>query len=342
MIPGKRRSRGGSGRISRRAVLALIAAGGLGGLGGLGASGAFSSVQSPRRFDFGGKDDDQALLRLESTAEGSPPGTPLNTQTVSYTASDGEVLDLIALSNFVEERVDLTTLTLEPAAQASALSIDLQNPPTALAYQEQATLSADITCTEVVEDAPVILHVQAEGPSKSIQLSRPIRVTCTHPSCDVSTPLIQGGGGGHGTTAGTVDVLRTYGNVLEIDIALDQSGGSNGSGDDNGDDDNGGSGGTQLTEVHVDVQTDPCDFPKGIGQYHYEAENVDASQHSVTIDLADLGIGRDTSVVVAVHAALSNGESAWAEGPDQPVRNDWGMYVQGCYDGDDTCGSSTS
>lgn len=378
---GGRRRRGGSGRISRRAALGLIAAGGL---GSLGVSGAFSSVRGPRRFDLAETDDTQALLRLESTAEGNPAGAPLNAQTVGYTASDGEVVDLFTLANFVEEPVDFTTLTLEPHPQYSALSIEVQDPPTSLAHQNEATVAAAISCSQIVEDAPVTITLEAKGPSTTIELTRTIDVTCTRPLCDVTTDLIEGGGNGHGETAGSVDVLRTYGNVLEITISLDDSGGSGGDDDDDddehdsdddghggsddddegghggsdddrgdddddhdghdGDDDDGGDGGggTTLREVHVDVQTDPCDFPRGNGNYYYVQENLDSTEHSLTIDLAALGIDREEGIVVAVHAALSNGESAWAEGPEQPDRNNWSMYVDDCDDGDQSgsCGGN--
>jgi len=386
------KKRGGGGKISRRMALLLM---GGGAVGSLGVTGAFSSVQGPRPLNLGQKDDDEALLRLMSSDAGNPAGEPLNSNTVSFTASDGTTTDLVSIQNFVGEDIDFTTLTLAPVQGSgnSDLNIDLQNDPSSLSTQDEATVSAEISCDQMVWDVPVELTISAEGETTIIDLSRTFEVTCTHPLCTVTTDFIEGGGNDNGTKAGTVSIVRTWDNFLEIDITLhqgdsddddsddddsDDNDGDDGDDSDDNDDDDGddsddnddddgddsddsddnddddsddddsddsdGSASTRtFKDVHIDVQGDPCDFPNGLGNYHVSESNVNGTTYSTTIDLAgELSIGEQDNIVIAVHAALSNGESAWADGKDQPHRNNWSMYVAGCYDGtpSSSCGES--
>jgi hypothetical protein len=391
--PGRR---GDSGKLTRRAALALLAGGGL---ASLGLSGAFSSVSGPRGFDIGTTDDSRALLRLESTTSGDPPRTPLNRQVVTISGSDGEVVDMVHVANFLGEDVVFSALRFEPQSGGSPLSVDIQDPPSSLSDQTDTTLSAKLGCSRPVEGEPTDLVVVAEGPTTTVELTRTVAVTCTRPLCDVTTDLIAGRSGDD-SPAGSVDVLRTSDNRLEIDVVLSRadSGGKSSGGDDDDDDDDDDEergddeerddddededeenddgdedeenddddeeddeenddddededeerddddedeenddddedGVTTLEEVHVDVRTDPCDFPNGLGQYRLVDERLGTTAHSVSFDLDALGIGRDESVAIAVHAALSDGESAWAAGPAQPDRGGWRMYVDGCYDG---------
>ena len=78
-----------------------------------------------------------------------------------------------------------------------------------------------------------------------------------------------------------------------------------------------------LVESHVDIKADPRDFPttkKGnpkVGKFAYAVGNHNGAQdYEYVIPLAGLLPG--DMLYIAVHAALTNGETAWANcgGPD--------------------------
>ena len=88
-----------------------------------------------------------------------------------------------------------------------------------------------------------------------------------------------------------------------------------------------------LKEVHIDIQEDPDDFPTTgsgnpkVGKFAYKFENLAGAQVLlVTIPLGDLPTGE---LFIAVHAELTNCETAWANcgGPDAYFRgNNWATY----------------
>jgi hypothetical protein len=74
-----------------------------------------------------------------------------------------------------------------------------------------------------------------------------------------------------------------------------------------------------LEETHVAVVMDFDDFPqtkKGnpkVGQFPYKHENLNGQAwDSYVIPLASLGVGAGDTVLIAVHAVLCCGETAWA------------------------------
>jgi hypothetical protein len=323
MSPGKRGS--GGGKISRRTALALI---GLGGAGALGASGAFSSSKGSRRFGVGTADDSQALLRLESTTRGDPPRVALNSRTVSFTDSDGEVVEMVIVGNFVGEQVDFTALRFEPQSSDSPLSIQAQDSPSSLADRTEETLSARISCSSIAENEPVDLVVVAEGQETGtrVELTRSIEVTCTKPLCDGSTDLVAIRGNTE-TEVGTVNVLRTHDNRLDIDISLSTDREE-----------------AELKKTRIDVRTDPCDIPTGFGQYRFEAK-PDSSTYSLSVDLGGPDrpmISTADPIVVAVRTTVSGFGPAWAKGPTQPSHHRRMYYDCGGGDGVSSCGTQGS
>jgi hypothetical protein len=76
------------------------------------------------------------------------------------------------------------------------------------------------------------------------------------------------------------------------------------------------SAGAGLMEVHIDIQSDPEDFPMTkknnpkVGKFAYKDDGLGGAQdYLLTVALEDLP---DGLVYIAVHAALTNGETAWA------------------------------
>lgn len=327
MSRGDRRNRGGGGGLSRRTALALI---GGGGVLAVGASGAFDSLTGERPFQVGTAGDDEALLRLRTTEATPPAQEPFRDRQVQFDVTSGATVPLIRVENFVDDRIEFEAVDV--TTNHGELSFAIEQPPSSVVFGGHAVLEAEVECTEDVTNVPFTIKIVATGEAGRVTVSREAYMTCSlhtppeDPICQpFDVPLIRGGGDGitgrpslgeeppddMTTETGTVSIVRSTVNNLEMDIEMDP--------DD----------GRMIEAYRVDVQSDPSGFPSGLGQYHL-VEELDTPQTSVngTIDIEDeLGIRPDNPIYIAVHAELQT-ESAWAKGPFQGLS--WRMYLDEC------------
>lgn len=158
-MPRRRRSRGGSGGLSRRAALALI---GAGGFTAVGASGAFDSVSADRRFNLpvGGGNE---LIGIDAQ---------------NPTGNDGDTVTLLTLYNRFPEPIE--SLSVEVISEPSSISLDIEDPldrgeafDTADPLDVSATVSCSETTTERVE-----LEIVATGESEEVRTTTSTNITC--------------------------------------------------------------------------------------------------------------------------------------------------------------------
>ncbi len=326
MVRRNARRRDGGGSLSRRTALALI---GGGGLLAVGASGAFDAVSGKRPFQVGIGGDDEALLRLRTTEATPPAQESFRDRQVEFDVTDGDTVKLIRIENFVDNQITFDDVSVTTTHQDLSFTVD--QPPTSLAFGEHTVLEATVECDGDVTNVPFTIKISATGSVGRISLRREAFMTCSaavppgDPICPpFEVPFIRGGGSPGATHAlgdappadmttetGTVSVVRTAENVLEVGIEMDPVDGET------------------MEEFRVDVQTNPKDFPNGLGHYHV-VESFDTAQTSTnaTIDLeAELGVAADKPIYLAVHASLQN-DSAWAKGPFQGQA--WRMYLDEC------------
>jgi hypothetical protein len=220
-----RKSRSGSGRVSRRAALALIAGGGT---LGLTASGSFDVVEGNRPFDVGVVNDDDALLRLVSSGAGTPSGEPLNAEVVDFVVDDGETVDLATVENRFGDGLEFATLRADPAPSGwGGADVDLAVEGQPLSMNETTTLSGTFTCPAMFARASVDLSIEAETGTGSIDATRTVNVTCLG---DPGSPAVcdlpgagattedkvvpetsgKGGGKGGGGSGGTEPIEGDY------------------------------------------------------------------------------------------------------------------------------------
>ena len=89
--------------------------------------------------------------------------------------------------------------------------------------------------------------------------------------------------------------------------------------------------GETLEETSVHVTDSESGIPQNNGgmipgQFEYKHSTVDSSTDSYTISFSDEGIESGDEVVIAVHAAQSDGETCWA-GSTSGTWNNWGLYL---------------
>ena len=146
-------SRGGGGKLSRRAALALIAGGGILGFTG---TGAFDTVNANRGFDVSTADDDSALLGFEKK---------------QTSGVDGSTIELVELTNRVGQDLDSVSVeiigTSGPIASLTA--------PDSLATNSSDRITADLSCG----GRPTVdMRITASGSDQEVELIRSVEVNC--------------------------------------------------------------------------------------------------------------------------------------------------------------------
>ena len=146
-------SRGGGGKLSRRAALALIAGGGILGFTG---TGAFDTVNANRGFDVSTADDDSALLGFEKK---------------QTSGVDGSTIELVELTNRVGQDLDSVSVeiigTSGPIASLTA--------PDSLATNSSGRITADLSCG----GRPTVdMRITASGSDQEVELIRSVEVNC--------------------------------------------------------------------------------------------------------------------------------------------------------------------
>lgn len=173
MARKRRRKRGRStGGVSRRALLAAL---GLGSIGTASAyeTGAFDAVAGERPFDIATAADGEALLGIEIQKP---------------TGDDGDEVTLLTLTNQFDGPLESISASV---ASSSSAPVDASrlDVPDQLTAGESAPITAPLACESGGgASVEVSISITASGPDESVELTRPVPVTCRVPSSGVCDP----------------------------------------------------------------------------------------------------------------------------------------------------------